>query len=68
MFGTADGISHSAHLIGGAAGAAFGFLTAKAHPEAAGQGLPATGKAGGLAALGAGKASASPVPRKPPTV
>ncbi|MBP9087354.1 MAG: rhomboid family intramembrane serine protease [Kofleriaceae bacterium] len=28
MFGDADGISHSAHLIGGFAGAAFGFLTA----------------------------------------
>ncbi len=32
MFGEADGISHSAHLIGGAAGAAFGFLTGGKKP------------------------------------
>ena len=32
MFGDTDGISHSAHLIGGAAGAAFGFLTAGKKP------------------------------------
>lgn len=32
MFGKADGISHSAHLIGGLAGAAFGFLTAGKKP------------------------------------
>ena len=36
MFGEADGISHSAHLIGGFAGAAFGFLTAGKKPAMTG--------------------------------
>jgi membrane associated rhomboid family serine protease len=31
----ADGISHMAHLVGGAAGAAFGFLGARVKPKAA---------------------------------
>lgn len=49
MFGEADGISHSAHLIGGFAGAAFGFLTAGKKPVAPGNAaLPSASAKSGL--------------------
>ncbi len=51
MFGKSDGISHSAHLIGGAAGAAFGFLTAGKRPVSPGKSaLPVVAAKPGLPA------------------